>query len=635
MRTKLRQLALLLLIVGSLVAIPKWWNATREAKLHARIKSELLEELPELAAEDWRLYLDGSQGVIHGTISSQALFAEADELISVLSGDGPDAIRGLDSLKCALSVPYDSSLELSVNDESGAINVTGAIPAEALAMISKTLTLAFPSGKITDDIQIASGKVVKAPWAEQFSAIVPSLVRSVGDLSIKLQGRAITINGRVASEATRNQIQELLLNQFGGSIDYVRNGLTTLEGQLETSFLTLEFSTADTIVLGGRIQSRSTRDQLVRGIEAIAPAGFLVEDRTKIRPAATGSWWLRPTLAFLPEAFDSLQGSEIRVDASGVELRGLQMGADEQATINTLVKSYFPEETYSFASERDHNFNPQDADPDPDSNPVQRPQTPLVAATENSQTETPVGDQVEVGPNDSSDLQQLIADTQIFFNSGSTRLRETESEKIAILAEQLSNHPELKLDVSGLADPTGNAAANRRLAQKRCAAVLVALEGSGIDPSRLRIIGGGETSPKQGEPSWKLRRVEFSITPKQLIASSPESVTATHIYFERNSTRLTREEQSKLDSVARILKEDTPGLLAIAGFTDSNGNRSYNERLSKLRCQAVHEYLISQGVSDDRLKMQPGGELSSSDSSEPSWKKRRVQFQWVELAASR
>ena len=44
------------------------------------------------------------------------------------------------------------------------------------------------------------------------------------------------------------------------------------------------------------LQPKATRDQLIRGIEAIAPPGYLVEDRLKIRPAATGSWWIRPTL---------------------------------------------------------------------------------------------------------------------------------------------------------------------------------------------------------------------------------------------------------------------------------------------------------------------------------------------------
>ncbi|MFT5107661.1 MAG: hypothetical protein ACI9UA_003295 [Pseudoalteromonas tetraodonis] len=124
--------------------------------------------------------------------------------------------------------------------------------------------------------------------------VAPTLVRSIGGLSIKLEGRALTINGRVASEESRQQIQQMLLKRFSGSIDFVRNGLKSIEDELETCHLSIEFT--DAIVLSGRIESKATRDQLIRGIEAIAPPGYLVEDRLKIRPAATGSWWIRPTL---------------------------------------------------------------------------------------------------------------------------------------------------------------------------------------------------------------------------------------------------------------------------------------------------------------------------------------------------
>ena len=76
-------------------------------------------------------------------------------------------------------------------------------------------------------------------------------------------------------------------------------------------------------------------------------------------------------------------------------------------------------------------------------------------------------------------------------------------------------------------------------------------------------------------------------------------------------------------------------MLGISGFADPYGNRDYNERLCKLRCQTVHDYLIEQGVPATRLKAQPGGELTNADAGDPTWKKRRVQFQWIELAASR
>ena len=276
----------------------------------------------------------------------------------------------------------------------------------------------------------------------------------------------------------------------------------------------------------------------------------------------------------------------------------------------------------------------------------------MVATAEPSREETAPTAEPEPDPepspdpepeaNQTAELERLITDTQIYFSSGSTRVRETEREKLTALTQQLSNTPEQNVDIRGLADPVGNADANRRLAQRRCTAVMIALEESGIDPSRLRIIGGGEKAPQPSEASWKLRRVEFTLTQAESAAMladagsgiSSDPIADTHIYFEKSRTQLTPPKRSKLDEVANLLKQDSPGILGISGFTDPKGNRSYNQRLSKLRCEVVFDYLIKQGVPDTRLKTQTGGELTDANTGEPSWKKRRVQFQWIELAAS-
>ena len=642
MRKKLRLIFLLCIFAGGLVMGPKWWGSVRESLLHSKIKRELIDRLPEFANEPWRIYLDGPEGIIHGTVSSQALYGEVCGLVAELAGGGKGSIRGLEKLECALTIPHQSALTLSIDDESGAIHISGEIPASAEATLAGALEGAYPEGSIERDIQLSSGAVLGAPWAGPLGEIIPTLARSVGNLSIELEGRAITINGRVASEATRVEVQDLLLERLAGSIDFVRNGLTTLEGDLETSFLTVEVSDADTVVLHGRVHSLAARDQLIRGVEAIAPAGFLVESRLRVRPAAGGSWWIRPALAFLPEVFDSLQGGELHVDATGLKLSAAFAEEQELRNLESLAKNYFPPNIYAMASEI---AQPINAVPETAVATSERPPDPpitTVAAAEDVEDEKPTPppapDQPDQVNRPEAEVEKLIASTQIFFSSGSTRVRETEREKLTILAEKLTSVPELKIDISGLADPVGNAAANRRLAKRRCTSVLIALEESGIDPSRLQVIGGGERSPDPGEPSWKLRRVEFAIhTPKpepQILgegASSDwrDSIAATHIYFRTNSTQLTLAERSKLDRVAALLRQDTPGVLGISGFTDRFGNRSYNQRLSELRCKSVHDYLVGQGVPAGRLKTQPGGILADAAAGEPSWMKRRVQFHWI------
>lgn len=60
--------------------------------------------------------------------------------------------------------------------------------------------------------------------------------------------------------------------------------------------------------------------------------------------------------------------------------------------------------------------------------------------------------------------------------------------------------------------------------------------------------------------------------------------------------------QEKLNLLARKLKETiTTEKVEIAGHTDASGSDSYNQRLSERRAEAVKTYLVSQGVSADKM----------------------------------
>jgi len=659
MRKKIPFIALALALLCGVLAIPKWWSSMGETRLKNRVEYELLDELPDLANEDWRLYMDGSNGIIHGTVSTEALYQEVSALVAQMTGDGAEKIAGLDDLRCALTVPHRSALKIEINDHTGVLTIAGDVPAQAEEDLSNALASAFPMGKLDKQLRVSSGMVSDAPWAIPLGKILPKLVRSVGDLSMELEGRSIIIQGQVADEAARNRIQNLLLGDLAGSIDFVRNGLTTLEGDLDRSYLTVEFTDADTLVLHGRVESENAHDRLIRGLESIAPPGVLIEDRLKVRPSAGGGWWARPTLAFLPEAFKLMHSGEFHVEPNSVKI-SCEALAKDQTAIRSLADTHFPSLTYAVATELRGMAEPA-ATLLASSNTVTSSPTAVVVdvpGTHDVIDEIPlpdIGDPLvpekvdpvvvaetdapEPSTPDTAKLEELVASTQIFFSSGSTRVREAEREKLIDLADLLAEAPQIKLDISGLADPVGNAAANRRLAKKRCTSVQAVLEDAGISAQRLEVVGGGEKSPSADEPSWMLRRVEFAIqtaVEPALVAEGDaptrDSITDMQIYFQKSSTKLTDDERTKLESIASFLKGDNSGVLGISGFTDPGGNRYYNERLSKQRCQTVHDFLVERGIPTERLKTETGGELANSESNEPTWKKRRVQFQWVDLA---
>lgn len=63
--------------------------------------------------------------------------------------------------------------------------------------------------------------------------------------------------------------------------------------------------------------------------------------------------------------------------------------------------------------------------------------------------------------------------------------------------------------------------------------------------------------------------------------------------FKFNQYKLTPEAIASLDTLATQVQSDKRFLIAVEGYTDSVGNKEYNEALSRRRAEAVVEYLVA------------------------------------------
>ncbi len=81
------------------------------------------------------------------------------------------------------------------------------------------------------------------------------------------------------------------------------------------------------------------------------------------------------------------------------------------------------------------------------------------------------------------------------------------------------------------------------------------------------------------------------------------------VSFDFDSTALKPAFLPTLDKVAGVLNRYPNTVVHILGYTDSVGSEQYNQRLSRLRADAVADYLASRGVSRDRLRPVGRGEM--------------------------
>jgi outer membrane protein OmpA-like peptidoglycan-associated protein len=99
--------------------------------------------------------------------------------------------------------------------------------------------------------------------------------------------------------------------------------------------------------------------------------------------------------------------------------------------------------------------------------------------------------------------------------------------------------------------------------------------------------------------------------------------------FAFDSAELTPEARGTLNENAAVLERETDVKVMIEGHTDSIGLEAYNQGLSERRAKAVEEYLISKGVSADRIEIMgygPSSPIAPNDTKEGRAMNRRVEL---------
>lgn len=102
-----------------------------------------------------------------------------------------------------------------------------------------------------------------------------------------------------------------------------------------------------------------------------------------------------------------------------------------------------------------------------------------------------------------------------------------------------------------------------------------------------------------------------------------------HITFNTDSSAISANFYSVLNSVAKVINEYQKTYVDIYGFTDSTGRASYNQRLSQQRAESVARYLETRQVLTQRILTRGMGEnypIASNNTVEGRAQNRRVEI---------
>lgn len=102
-----------------------------------------------------------------------------------------------------------------------------------------------------------------------------------------------------------------------------------------------------------------------------------------------------------------------------------------------------------------------------------------------------------------------------------------------------------------------------------------------------------------------------------------------NVLFGRDQYQVGGAESVKIEAVASYMQSNPQTRLIAEGHCDERGSREYNVALGEHRAQAVRSYLISLGISGDRMQTRSYGEESpiAPGHDESAWSQnRRVEF---------
>jgi outer membrane protein OmpA-like peptidoglycan-associated protein len=113
------------------------------------------------------------------------------------------------------------------------------------------------------------------------------------------------------------------------------------------------------------------------------------------------------------------------------------------------------------------------------------------------------------------------------------------------------------------------------------------------------------------------------------------TVVLNNVYYAFNKAVVLEESFAALDGLADLLNRNPEMTIEISGHTDSQGDDTYNQKLSEARAKSVVQYLITKGIDGSRLQARGYGEAKpiapnknpdGTDNPEGRKQNRRTEF---------
>ncbi|WP_192348074.1 OmpA family protein [Algoriphagus sp. Y33] len=113
------------------------------------------------------------------------------------------------------------------------------------------------------------------------------------------------------------------------------------------------------------------------------------------------------------------------------------------------------------------------------------------------------------------------------------------------------------------------------------------------------------------------------------------SIVLENIYYDLDKAEIRADAAFELDKLVQILKDNPAIRIELSSHTDDRSSDAYNQNLSQRRAQSAVDYIVSQGIAEDRLVAKGYGEsqliIENASTEEEHQINRRTEFKVIEI----
>jgi len=146
------------------------------------------------------------------------------------------------------------------------------------------------------------------------------------------------------------------------------------------------------------------------------------------------------------------------------------------------------------------------------------------------------------------------------------------------------------------------------------------------------------TKGKTPDPATLIQEVtnitlDTTIILDQLVLD--RSIVLENIYYDLDKAEIRPDAAVELDKLVQILKDNPAIKIELSSHTDDRSSDQYNQDLSQRRAQSAVDYIVSQGIAEDRLVAKGYGEsqliIKNASTEEEHQTNRRTEFKVIEI----